>query len=270
MPRTCTATTKSTGKKCTNSALPGKRKCGVHAKRPSKRVVSNGIFSGQSAINSSRARVRTAERLKNFKRAATASQGTGPLSRGALDIAGEIAKHLSPSSNNTIPPEDQVLKDLKIEFTIDDKAILSGLPGVLGSMWRGQPLTLKEDKSSKPRKEGAIVYSKEVVLRGVNGYNIDFPRVHGVYQFPDMSLSYKSAHASSGTNESNAYYGFTNDFDYGFYMTYSKNKTSMDIKPKYIYLSVVYNDASDYTDDDEIPQPTITYKVEQTGFDLFS
>lgn len=46
MPRKCTATKKS-GKKCTNNALPGKRKCGIHSKTG---AVSNAYLPRDKSI----------------------------------------------------------------------------------------------------------------------------------------------------------------------------------------------------------------------------
>lgn len=49
MSRKCTATKKS-GKKCTNNALPGKRKCGIHAKHRKTGAVSNAYLPRDKSI----------------------------------------------------------------------------------------------------------------------------------------------------------------------------------------------------------------------------
>ena len=49
MSRKCTATKKS-GKKCTNNALPGKRKCGIHSKHRKTGAVSNAYLPRDKSI----------------------------------------------------------------------------------------------------------------------------------------------------------------------------------------------------------------------------
>ncbi len=49
MTRKCTATKKS-GKKCTNNALPGKRKCGIHSKHRKTGAVSNAYLPRDKSI----------------------------------------------------------------------------------------------------------------------------------------------------------------------------------------------------------------------------
>ena len=189
MSRKCTATKKS-GKKCTNNAVPGKRKCGIHSKHRKTGAVSNAYLPRDKSIV-----LDVIESICKEIQITPQITSNGKIQTPILNVTlpSAIRSMYSPPLPRILTLSNEFLEDddeelyYDLNTTPNQRITPSGISLLkkMASWWLAEKKKEKKNKNVIVRIQGGIQGGNDVGYRDIldsgNRKYMYILNVHGIY-----------------------------------------------------------------------------------------